>query len=132
VLYETNTIALPANVSGNATKVYNFTVQSNGGKTIIALQTPENHTIFNAAINGVNVIPRNESGIIYVEADLTGDSHYELRFQASQISIIQRYDVNGDGIIDRVEAITAVVDFFSGLISRLDAINIVVAFFAGS
>lgn len=132
VFYETDTTALPANVSGTATKVYSFTVQSNGGKTIIALQTPVNHTFLSAAINGVNASSRNESGIIYVEAELTGDSRYELRFQAAQVSITQRYDANGNGRIDRSEAITAVVDFFSGLISRQDAISIVVAFFAGA
>ncbi|MCG2759269.1 MAG: dockerin type I repeat-containing protein, partial [Desulfobacteraceae bacterium] len=99
VFYETNTTALPANVSGVVTKVYNFTVQSNGGKTIIALQTPANHTFLSAAVNGVNASARNESGIVYVEAELTGDSVFEVRFKAPRMF----GDVNDDNTINAID-----------------------------
>ncbi len=96
VFYETNTTALPANVSGVVTKVYNFTVQSNGGKTIIALQIPANHTFLSATVNGVSVSARNESGIVYVEAELTGDSVFEVRFKAPYVV----GDFTGDDVVD--------------------------------
>lgn len=129
VFYETSTVALPASVSGTATRVYNFSVQSNGGKTAIVMQTPVNHTFLSATVNGANVNARNESGLIYVEAELTGDSRYELRFRAQQISAVQRYDANGNGRIDKSEAVRAVVDYFNAIIEKVDAVSIIVAYF---
>lgn len=41
------------------------------------------------------------------------------------------YDLNGDGRIERSEAIQAVTDYFSGIITRQDAINVVMAYFIG-
>jgi hypothetical protein len=41
------------------------------------------------------------------------------------------YDTNGDGRIDRSEAIQAVMDYFNGLITRQEAIDVVMAYFSG-
>jgi hypothetical protein len=41
------------------------------------------------------------------------------------------YDGNGDGRIDRNEAIKAVIDYFDGNITRQDAIDVVAVFFMG-
>jgi hypothetical protein len=41
------------------------------------------------------------------------------------------YDTNHDGHISKSEAITAVVDFFSGLISKQQAISVVMQYFRG-
>ncbi len=45
--------------------------------------------------------------------------------------IVSRYDKDGDGVIDREEALDAVADFFAGLITREEVLDIVVAYFAG-
>ena len=44
--------------------------------------------------------------------------------------VISRYDRDGNGIIDREEAIAAVVDHFAGLITKEEAIEVIVAYFA--
>ena len=41
------------------------------------------------------------------------------------------YDANGDGRIDRDEAIQAVMDYFNGTVTKEDAINVVLAYFGG-
>ena len=45
--------------------------------------------------------------------------------------VISRYDRDGNGIIDREEAIAAVVDYFAGLITKEEAIEVIVAYFGG-
>ena len=45
--------------------------------------------------------------------------------------LISRYDRDGNGAIDREEAIAAVVDYFAGLITKEEAIEVIVAYFAG-
>ena len=43
--------------------------------------------------------------------------------------VISRYDRDGNGAIDREEAIAAVVDYFAGLITKEEAIEVIVAYF---
>ena len=45
--------------------------------------------------------------------------------------IVSRYDRDGNGTIDREEAIDAVEDYFDGLITREEAIDVIVAYFDG-
>jgi len=45
--------------------------------------------------------------------------------------IVQRYDLNNDGMIEKNEAIQAVSDYFAGIITRQDAITVVAAYFSG-
>jgi len=45
-------------------------------------------------------------------------------------SVITRY-AGSDGIVQRGEAVQAVMDYFSGTITRQDAINVVMAYFSG-
>ncbi|VVB85124.1 Uncharacterised protein [uncultured archaeon] len=46
-------------------------------------------------------------------------------------SLVSSYDVNGNGRIDKDEAIQAVMDYFRGGITRQEAIEIVTAYFSG-
>ena len=45
--------------------------------------------------------------------------------------VISRYDRDGNGVIDREEAIAAVVDYFAGLITKEEAIEVILLYFAG-
>ena len=45
--------------------------------------------------------------------------------------VVSRYDKDGNGVIDREEAIAAVVDYFAGLITKEEAIEVILAYFAG-
>lgn len=45
--------------------------------------------------------------------------------------VITAYDINGNGRIDKNEAVQAVMDYFSGTITRQDAITVVMAYFSG-
>ena len=45
--------------------------------------------------------------------------------------VVSRYDKDGNGVIDREEAIAAVVDYFAGLITKDEAIEVILAYFAG-
>jgi uncharacterized repeat protein (TIGR01451 family) len=45
--------------------------------------------------------------------------------------LLSRYDADHDGRISRIEAIQAVMDYFSGLITREDAITVVMLYFTG-
>jgi hypothetical protein len=47
------------------------------------------------------------------------------------MGVIARYDANGNGGIDRSEAVQAVLDYFSGIITRQEAIDVVMAYFSG-
>lgn len=46
-------------------------------------------------------------------------------------TLTSRYDANGDGRIQRNEAVAAVMDYFSSIITRQQAIEVVMAFFSG-
>ena len=48
----------------------------------------------------------------------------------SQQSLKSRYDANNNDVIDRDEAIGAVVDYFDGLISRDEVLEIIVLYFS--
>ena len=48
----------------------------------------------------------------------------------SQQSLKSRYDANNDDVIDRDEALAAVVDYFDGLITRDEVLEIVALFFS--
>ena len=45
--------------------------------------------------------------------------------------VISRYDRDGNGAIDKEEAIAAVVDYFAGLITKDEAIEVILLYFAG-
>lgn len=47
------------------------------------------------------------------------------------ISEVRAYDANGNGRIDRSEAVQAVMDYFAGIITRQEAIEVVMAYFSG-
>ncbi len=46
-------------------------------------------------------------------------------------NVISRYDRDANGVIDREEAIAAVVDYFAGLITKDEAIEVILFYFAG-
>ncbi len=41
------------------------------------------------------------------------------------------YDTNGNGRIEKNEAVNAVVDYFNGAITKQDAVSIMMAYFIG-
>ena len=45
--------------------------------------------------------------------------------------LLERYDANEDGVIQRSEVITAITDYFAGLITREDVIHVIGLYFAG-
>ncbi len=44
---------------------------------------------------------------------------------------IDRYDANGDGVIDREEALTAIRDYFNDIITKDQVLSVIVRYFAG-
>ena len=44
--------------------------------------------------------------------------------------VVSRYDRDGDGVISKDEAITAVIDYFNGIITKEDAITVIIAYFS--
>ncbi len=46
-------------------------------------------------------------------------------------NVVSRYDRDANGVIDREEAIAAVVDYFAGLITKDEAIEVILLYFAG-
>lgn len=66
------------------------------------------------------------SGIFKDEARDTG-----MVSGATNIRVGGGYDANGNGRIDRSEAIQAVMDYFNGIITRQEAIDVVMTYFNG-
>ncbi|VVB85508.1 3',5'-cyclic adenosine monophosphate phosphodiesterase CpdA [uncultured archaeon] len=76
----------------------------------------------------------------HMDVDIKGDGTivrtvYPDSISTTQIPIptglISRYDSNGDGRIERSEAVHGVMDYFSGIITKQDAIAVVMAYFIG-
>ena len=44
--------------------------------------------------------------------------------------VVGRYDRDGDGVISKDEAITAVIDYFNGIITKEEAITVIIAYFS--
>ena len=45
--------------------------------------------------------------------------------------MVGKYDMNGDKLIDKDEAVAAVSDYFSGLITKEEVLEVVNQYFAG-
>ena len=48
----------------------------------------------------------------------------------AEAALLRRYDANGNGRIERDEAITAVIDYFDDVISKAEAITVIIAYFS--
>ena len=48
----------------------------------------------------------------------------------SEAALLRRYDANDNLVIEKDEAITAVIDYFNGVISKADAITVIIAYFS--
>ena len=64
-----------------------------------------------------------------VSQDLAADNTYTVMVTLEDV--ISRYDRDGNGAIDREEAIAAVVDYFADRITKEEAIEVILFYFAG-
>ena len=75
---------------------------------------------------GVNV---TETGTINVTVTASGYNAGSATVTVGEESLLDRYDANGNGIIDKDEAITAIMDYFDDKISKEDAIEVIELYF---
>lgn len=137
---------LPSGVRPNE----NFTVTlvPSAPELFSTYRVVENIPFMNPAINGTLTITGVDGGnVTYnLTAPLTnGTFLFTGRFEdknrdigdISQAAVlvvgnpVLRYDFNGNGRIERGEAVEAVMDYFSGAITKPEAIDVVIAFFSG-
>jgi len=72
------------------------------------------------------------SGIFRDELNNIGSVSEGQATQAGGLTgVTARYDANGNGRIERNEAVQAVIDYFSNAITRQDAIEVVLSYFSG-
>jgi len=99
----------------NQGNVYNFT-QISGTPVTYVLRAPS--TEGNYAINGTFKDVNLNTGIISGTTSI-------------RVGAIN-YDSNNNGMIDRSEAVQAVMDYFNGAITKQEAINVVIAYFGSA
>ena len=68
----------------------------------------------------------------YTDAQASGQTASAVTGSATQLDLINRYDANGNGIIERDEAIAAVRDYFDRLITRDQVIMVIQSYFASA
>ena len=70
-----------------------------------------------------------------IEVTLASANNVELASAGAAFSVLlspgDSYDANGNGVIDKDEAITAVSDYFNGVIAKEEAIAVVLLYFSG-
>ena len=71
--------------------------------------------------------------VIRVEAaSPDGDTVNTYTVKVTYEDLLERYDLNDNGVIDRDEAITAVADYFNGAIGRDEALAVIVLYFSSA
>lgn len=137
---------LPSSVRPNE----NFTVTlvPSAPELFSTYRVVENIPFMNPAINGTLTITGVDGGNVTYNLTaplMNGTFLFTGRFEdknrdigdISQAAVlvvgnpVLRYDFNGNGRIDRGEAVEAVMDYFSGSITKPEAIDVVIAFFNG-
>ena len=68
----------------------------------------------------------------YTDVQASGQTASAVTGSATQLDLISRYDANGNGIIERDEAIAAVRDYFDRLITRDQVIMVIQSYFASA
>jgi hypothetical protein len=68
----------------------------------------------------------------YTDAHASGQTASAVTGSATELDVISRYDANGNGIIERDEAIAAVRDYFDRLITRNQVIMVIQSYFASA
>ena len=68
----------------------------------------------------------------YTDAHASGQTANAVTGSATELDVIRRYDANGNGIIERDEAIAAVRDYFDRLITRDQVIMVIQSYFASA
>ena len=68
----------------------------------------------------------------YTDSQASGQTASAVATDPTKRDLVSRYDANGDGQIDRDEAIRAVQDYFNNLISRDDVIEVIRLYFAAA
>ena len=65
-------------------------------------------------------------------SDITGTLQLAVTvIDAEDGGIVGRYDTDGNGVIDRGEAVAAVADYFADLITKAEAVEVVTHYFIG-
>ena len=70
--------------------------------------------------------------VAYTDSTGPGQTAEAVTGAAVVVDLLTRYDANGNGQIDRDEAIKAVQDYFSNLISREDVLEVIRLYFAAA
>ena len=102
------------------------------------------------SIGNAGVLAFNDPPDYETPLDVDGDNVYRVVIQATDVSditgtldvavtvtdaddggIVARYDADGDGVIDRGEALAAVSDYFADLITKSEAVEVVTHYFIG-
>ena len=121
--------------TGNYVKVFNASSQN--------ASTNITFTIGDLPANKTVTIKRDNIAYSMAMSNATGYITYyynggfgEHQFTVEVISPLpqtnaESYDTNGNGRIDKIEAIQAVIDYFNGTITKQDTINVVLAYFSG-
>jgi len=97
--------------------------------TLILTGTNGNNITYNLTApltNGTYIFSGRFEDINHDIGDISGASSLVVG------NFIAGYDRNGNGRIDKNEAVQAVVDYFGGIITRQEAIEIVVSYFSGA
>ena len=78
-------------------------------------------TTFTALVDGTTTITATAQGVTSNAVTVT--------VNVSEETLLEYYDTNKDGIIDKDEAIAAITDYFDDKISKEDAIEVITAYF---
>ena len=130
--------AIDLTVSGSATAEEDFTIVDANDQTLsspYSVTLPASASSVEAAVNAADDTEAEEAETIEIEASHGGSAIGTGTITIGMVNdgdLATPYDRDDNGVIDKSEAIEAVIDYFAGRITKEEAIEVILLYFAGS